>query len=121
MNKIEENKAIALSWFKAFNEKDLANLLALYHPNAKHYSPKLKINRPETKGLIIGKEALEIWWQDAFTRLPSLYYEVVKLTASEEQVFMEYVRKVSGEEDLYVGEVLVIENGVIVASRVFHS
>lgn len=33
---------------------------------------------------------------------------------------MEYIRKVSGEPDMNVGEVLEIENGIIVASRVYH-
>jgi hypothetical protein len=33
---------------------------------------------------------------------------------------MEYIRHVSGEDDLQVGEVLQIENGLIVFSRVYH-
>jgi hypothetical protein len=33
---------------------------------------------------------------------------------------MEYVRHVDGEEELFVGEVLVIENGKIKFSRVYH-
>ncbi len=115
-----QNKQIATLWFKAFNEHRLEQLLALYHEQAQHYSPKLKIRQPQTQGLITGKSALRAWWQDAFDRLPSLRYEVVKLTADAEQVFMEYIRHVEGEEDLRVGEVLQIEKGVIVFSRVYH-
>ena len=115
-----ENKDIAHKWFKAFNEHHLENLLALYDDEAQHYSPKLKVRMPETRGFVKGKEALRNWWQDAFDRLPSLKYEVVKLTADEEQVFMEYTRFVDGEEPLSVGEVLQIEGGRIVASRVYH-
>ena len=85
----EENKQIALQWFEAFNSHNLEKLLSLYHDNAEHFSPKLKIRLPETKGLIKGKAALRSWWQDAFERLPSLRYEVKKLTADDEQVFME--------------------------------
>lgn len=33
---------------------------------------------------------------------------------------MEYIRHVQGEEDLRVGEVLEIREGMIVASRVYH-
>lgn len=116
----QTNKQIALTWFEAFNEHNLEKLLALYDDNAQHYSPKLKIRMPETQGLIKGKSSLRIWWQDAFDRLPSLKYEVIKLTADEDQVFMEYIRHVSGEDDLSVGEVLQIENGVIIFSRVYH-
>jgi ketosteroid isomerase-like protein len=114
------NKRIARKWFDAFNAHDLESLLALYHENAEHFSPKLKVHRPETQGLIRGKDALRSWWRDAFERLPSLRYEVVKLTADEEQVFMEYIRHVEGEADLRVGEVLEIKDGTITASRVYH-
>ncbi len=116
----QQNKEIANKWFEAFNEHNLEKLLALYHNEAEHFSPKLKFRRPETNGLIKGKRALREWWEDAFKRLPSLKYEVVKLTADDEQVFMEYKRHVLGEEILNVGEVLEIKNGLIVASRVYH-
>ncbi|MBK6754162.1 MAG: nuclear transport factor 2 family protein [Flavobacteriales bacterium] len=114
------NKLIARRWFAAFNAHDLEALLALYADDAQHFSPKLKVRQPETNGLILGKAALRAWWRDAFDRLPSLRYDVVKLTADEEQVFMEYTRHVQGEEDLRVGEVLEIRDGRIVASRVYH-
>ena len=114
------NKEIAIRWFEAFNTHDLEKLLSLYHQSAKHYSPKLKIRLPETQGLICGKDALRHWWQDAFERIPSLNYEVIKLTADDHQVFMEYIRHADGDEDLMVGEVLEIENGCIVHSRVYH-
>ena len=116
----QENKQIAVKWFEAFNAHDLEKLLSLYHDEAEHFSPKLKIREPQTNGLIKGKSALRTWWQDAFDRLPTLRYEVKKLTADEEQVFMEYIRHVQGEEDLKVGEVLEIKNGLIVFSRVYH-
>ncbi|MFZ1331265.1 MAG: nuclear transport factor 2 family protein [Flavobacteriales bacterium] len=114
------NQQIATKWFAAFNAHDLDALLALYHDQAEHYSPKLKVRMPETNGMVCGKDALRAWWRDAFDRLPSLQYEVLKLTANDEQVFMEYVRHVKGEDDLRVGEVLVIEKGLIVSSRVYH-
>ena len=116
----EDLKNIAKLWFKAFNDHDLENLLDLYDNNAEHFSPKLKVRQPETKGLIQGKEALGKWWQDCFERLPSLHYKVQKLTADSEQVFMEYTRQVEGEEDMEIGEVLEIKNGKIVFSRVYH-
>jgi ketosteroid isomerase-like protein len=114
------NAQIAHAWFTAFNTHDLEALLALYADDAEHYSPKLKLRRPGTEGWVRGKDALRDWWRDAFDRLPSLRYEVVKLTADDDQVFMEYIRHVDGEEDLRVGEVLEVRNGVIVASRVYH-
>lgn len=111
---------IAFKWFDAFNEHNLEKLLDLYHDKAEHYSPKLKIKHPETNGLIAGKNALRIWWQDAFDRLPTLKYEVKSLTSNEFRVFMEYTRKVEGEPDLNVAELLIVENNKIISSKVYH-
>ncbi|HQE12392.1 MAG TPA: nuclear transport factor 2 family protein [Flavipsychrobacter sp.] len=116
----QKNTTIAELWFAAFNQHHLENLLALYDTNAVHYSPKLKIRQPETNGLVAGKDALRAWWQDAFNRLPSLQYLPTSFTANEHRVFMEYIRKVDGEVDMLVAEVLEISNNKIVASRVYH-
>ncbi len=111
---------IALQWFAAFNAQNLEELLALYHKDAQHFSPKLMLRHPETKGWVQGKAALRQWWQDAFLRLPSLHYEPTNIIADAHSVFMEYIRRVDGEELLRVGEVLEVVNGKIVASRVYH-
>jgi ketosteroid isomerase-like protein len=116
----EQNRSIAIKWFEAFNTHDLEALLALYHEQAKHFSPKLKIRKPETNGLVQGKNALRDWWKDAFQRLPNLNYTYTTLTSDNDRVFMEYIRKVEGEEDMLIAEVLEIEDGLIIASRVYH-
>ncbi len=121
MNKEKLTLTIAQQWFDAFNQHDLQKLLALYADDAQHYSPKLKLRQPETKGLITGKDALRLWWADSFERLPSLRYEPMRFIAHDERVFMEYTRYVDGEDSTTVGEVLEIKNGLIVASRVYHS
>jgi hypothetical protein len=112
---------IAYQWFASFNEHDLEKLLLLYDDQAEHYSPKLKVRHPETHGLIQGKDALRAWWKEAFQRLPSLHYDVKRLTPYEDRVFMEYIRHVNDEEDLMVGEMLEMRDGLIVRSSVFHS
>lgn len=111
---------IAQQWFAAFNAHNLEELLALYDNHATHYSPKLKIRQPGTKGYIKGKQALRSWWQEAFARLPSLRYEPTSFTANKERVFMEYIRRVDGEDDMLVAEALDLKNGLIIASRVYH-
>jgi hypothetical protein len=112
--------AIAQKWFDAFNAHDLEKLIALYNDNAQHYSPKLKIRRPETNGLITGKEALRSWWHDSFARLPTLRYVPTRFIADDNSVFMEYTRYVDGEDNMTVGEVLEINDGLIIGSRVYH-
>lgn len=115
-----QNENIALKWLSAFNSHNLENLLDLYHENAQHFSPKLKLRHPETNGLIIGKPKLRAWWQDAFARLPHLNYKMTALTSNDGRIFMEYIRQVPGEEDMNIAEVLEIEAGKIVSSKVYH-
>ena len=116
----EKNLSIAHLWFEAFNAHNLEKLLSLYDDEAQHFSPKLKIRHPETNGLVIGKEALRSWWQDAFDRLPTLHYKVTSLTSNADRVFMEYIRTVQGEDAMLVAEVLEIKESRIIASRVYH-
>lgn len=113
-------EALALKWLAAFNTKDLDGLLSLYANDALHYSPMLKAKRPETNGLVIGVASLRSWWQDAFDNLPSLHYSVTSLTANRQRVFMEYRRRVNGEKDKLVAEVLEFKEGKIASSRVYH-
>lgn len=112
--------ALANHWIIAFNTKNLEELLSLYHDDAAHYSPKLRARQPETNGLIKGKVSMQVWWQEAFNRLPTLYYELVRLTPYQDRVFMEYIRHVANEEDLYVGEMLEVRDERIYFSMVFH-
>ena len=115
-----KNLSIAHKWFEAFNNHNLDQLLSLYDEDAEHFSPKLKIKKPETNGLVKGKKSLHDWWQEAFEQLPTLHYKVTSLTANENRVFMEYVRTVQGENDMLVAEVLEIKEDKIVFSRVYH-
>lgn len=112
--------SLARRWLEAFNARKLDDLLALYDEDAVHVSPKLRDRQPETKGEIRGVPALREWWQGAMERLPGLRYEPLHLTASGDRVFMEYLRTVPGEPDLVVAEVLVVRDGRIVHSMVFH-
>lgn len=114
-------KEIAHSWFKAFNEHNLENLLSLYDDNDKHYSPKLKLKYPETKGLIIGKQNLSNWWAESFKNIPSLQYVPNFILEDDGKIFMEYLRKAEQQDDIVVGELLCIENNLIIESKVYHS
>ncbi len=116
-----ENLIALEKWFEGFNSKNLDLLLSLYHENAEHFSPKLKIRKPETNGLIKGKSQLRDWWKDAFERLPELHYQPNYSIADDKSVFVEYIRTVPGENDMVVGEVLFFDNGLIIRSKVFHS
>jgi ketosteroid isomerase-like protein len=117
---MDENLEIARRWLDCFARADIDGLLALYADDAVHTSPKIRARHPESGGVLRGKTALRAWWADAFARLPGLRYEPTGFTSDERRVFMEYLRKLPGEADLPVAEVLEIDGGRIVASRVYH-
>jgi hypothetical protein len=114
------NAALAREWLRAFNAHDVTALVALYDDRATHTSPKIRALHPETGGKLVGRAALRAWWEDAIARLPGLRYEETAITASEDRVFLEYVRHVPGEAPMFVAEVFDVEAGRIVASRVYH-
>jgi ketosteroid isomerase-like protein len=111
---------LARKWLACFDTHDVETLVSLYAEDARHTSPKLRVSRPETNGEIVGKAALRDWWADAFRRLPQLRYVERTLTSDGERVWMEYDRKVPGEADMRVAEVLVVRDGLIIESRVYH-
>jgi ketosteroid isomerase-like protein len=113
-------RELAERWLACFERRDLDGLLALYRDDATHTSPKIRVRHPETGGMLRGKTAMRAWWADAFARLPSMRYEPTAITADDARVYMEYVRRVDGEPDLPVAEVLDVAGGQIIASRVFH-
>jgi ketosteroid isomerase-like protein len=116
----DANLSVARAWLGAFNAHDVPTLVALYDDAATHTSPKIRALHPDTGGKLVGKAALVAWWQDAIARLPTLRYEETALTASDERVFLEYVRHVGGEAPMFVAEVFDAAHGKIVASRVYH-
>lgn len=63
---------IAKMWIGAFNEHDIDELLALYHTDARHYSPQVEAERSNSDGWLRGKEQLREWWQGKFDEMPGL-------------------------------------------------
>lgn len=114
------HESIAMKWLKAFNAGDVDALISLYGEDCTHTSPKIRAMHPETGGQLLGKVALRKWWEDAMKRLPGLFYEETSVTANDARVFLEYVRHAPNEVPMPVAEVFDIEEGLIVASRVYH-
>lgn len=115
-----DNETIAHRWLDAFNRANVDDLVALYADDATHTSPKIRDLHPDTGGKLVGKEAMHRWWTDANQRLPNLRYELLAVTASDARVFIEYIRHAPNAAPSLVAEVFDVEDGRIVASRVFH-
>lgn len=117
---MNRNEAIARAWLEAFNAYDADRLVSLYSEDATHTSPKIRVLHPETGGKLRGRNALRAWWAEAFQRLAGIRYEATAITANEARVFLEYLRHAPNEAPMPVAEVFDVENGAIVASRVYH-
>jgi hypothetical protein len=117
---MEAVKRIPKDWFSAFNAHNTDTLVSLYSIDAQHFSPNLQKLHPETKGLIIGKDALYSWWSEAFERFPDLQYTPLSIDFQNNNntVYLRYLRTVGIEPDREVNEVLEIESGKIVFSKV---
>ncbi len=120
LSRAKAHEQVARDWLAAFNAHDVGRLVALYAEDCTHTSPKIRALHPETGGLLIGKAALTTWWADAMKRLPGIRYEATAITASDERVFLEYVRHAPNEVPMLVAEVFDVRDGRIVASRVYH-
>jgi hypothetical protein len=121
--KTKEFESIIKKWIDAFHEHDIDGLMALYHDNAKHYSPKLEEEKPETKGWLEGKENLRAWWQTSFDQMPELDYKLLSISVnpSEAESYIKYKRTVPDEPTKLVMEYFIIKNGLIIESRVLRS
>lgn len=117
---VERNEALARSWIDHFNAGRIDDLLGLYAESCTHTSPKIRALHPDTGGELRGKAALTTWWKEALERLRGLRYEIQRITAGPGGVFVEYTRHAPGEPPMAVAEVFDVEQGAIVASRVYH-
>ena len=112
---------IAEKWIEAFCEHDTEKLISLYGERARHYSPRVEKEKPETNGWLEGREQLKDWWKNCFKQSPSLSYALTAITSGKGKVFIEYVRTVAGEPNSEVMEYLKVKNKLIIESRVLRS
>ena len=116
----QTNAQLARTWLLTFNAHDIGSLVALYAADATHTSPKIRAMHPDSGGKIQGQAALKAWWSDAISRLPTLRYEELSVTANDDRVFLEYLRHAPDSPPYPVAEVFDVRDGKIVASRVYH-
>jgi hypothetical protein len=117
---VHPNERIARAWLEAFIRGDVAALVDLYADACTHTSPKIRVAHPQSGGRLVGKPALTAWWTDALETIAGLRYEATAVTANDARVVLEYVRYADDAPPLPVAEVFDIDDGKVVASRVYH-
>lgn len=101
-------------WVDAFNARDLEALLALFHDDAVHTSPKI------AERTLHGKPALRVWWSAAMQRLPALRYEPTALTVRGDRAVLEYTRHNPGDAPLPITQIFQRRGALLCSSHVFH-
>jgi len=111
---------VARRWLAAFNAGDVEALIELYAEDAVHESPKVRKAMPGSDGKLVGKAAMRSWWQQAFSRLPGITYELTAVTSDSSRAVIEYIRRAPGEQPITVAEAFEVRDGKIVHSIVYH-
>lgn len=111
-------KTITGQWLDAFNRHDTDAILALYHDDAVHYSPRLR-GQSGSDRYLRGKPALKALWEACFQDNPGLRYVLLETPLTDQgEVFLKYRRTADGQEPQDVLEYLKMEGGLIRESRV---
>src|SRR3989338_503778 len=119
---MEQNplEKIAKSWIAAINNNDADALASLYEADAVHKSPNLRKQKPETLGIITGRDAIREWERRAFSTMPSLHYVLREVTTSGDRAWIDYIRTVDGQPPRNVAELLIVRKNLIIESRVYN-
>ena len=107
-------------WLAAANAGDVEAMIDLYSEDATHESPKVRTTMPGSDGKLVGKAALQAWWEKSIRGVPGLTYELSALTSDDSRAVIEYVRRAPGQEAVAVAETFEIRAGKIVHSIVYH-
>lgn len=70
-------RKFAESWIEAWNRHDLDAVLSHFSDNFEFSSPLVSQFTGESKGRLLGKDAVRAYWQTGLSRLPNLHFELV--------------------------------------------
>lgn len=87
---VEFATQFAWEWVEAWNAHDLARVLAHYEDDFEMASPRIVDLGSEPSGVLVGKVAVEAYWQEALSRMPDLRFELLGIFASPRSVAIHY-------------------------------
>jgi ketosteroid isomerase-like protein len=73
---IEQARAFADHWLRAWNAHDLDGVLSHFSDDAEFTSPIAAQLLPETGGVLRGKQAIRDYWALGLERIPDLHFEI---------------------------------------------
>ena len=79
---------LARRWVAAWNARDLEAVLAMFAEDAVFTSPLALRLRPDSGGVLLGKQALREYWQAALEHAPDLHFELTGLYAGVDSLLI---------------------------------
>lgn len=80
----------AQSWLTAWNQHDLAAILAHYTDDFSMTTPMIQKFTGDSSGTLQGKTAIAAYWQAALEKIPDLTFEIIAVTAGVNSISIFY-------------------------------
>jgi 3-hydroxy acid dehydrogenase / malonic semialdehyde reductase len=105
-------------WLAAWNAHDLERILALYAPNARHTS--VRVRTPDGRGNTLqGRAEIADYFRRGLAQYPSLRFEPISMSSGPRTVVIEYRAHGVAPESLTVELLELASDGLITHSRVY--
>jgi 3-hydroxy acid dehydrogenase/malonic semialdehyde reductase len=111
---------LAERWLAAWNAHAVDRVLALYAPNARHTSKRVRLLGGSQETLH-GIEAIADYFRRGLERYPTLRFAPISVSSGPRTVVIEYHRSGVDEEEPTVEILEVGADGLITHSRVYHA
>jgi serine 3-dehydrogenase len=110
---------LAERWLDAWNTHDTDRIVALYAPNARHSSARVKA-LGGANDTLHGLEAIRDYFGRAFAKYPTLKFDPISVCTGPRTIAIEYMRHGVEETEPTLELLETDTNGLIVHSRVYH-
>ena len=86
----EHARAFAQEWIASWNSHDLERILSHYTDDFIMETPLAAQLLPETKGVVVGKEAVRAYWTIGLQKNPDLHFELKEVLISVKGISIYY-------------------------------
>lgn len=111
---------LAERWLDAWNAHDAERILALYAPDARHTSTRVRLLGGNDDTLH-GRDAIGDYFRRGLEQYPSLHFEPVTVSSGPRTVVIEYRAHRVGDAQLTIELLELDADGLIIHSRVYHA
>jgi len=111
---------LAERWLAAWNAHDLDNIMALYGPNPRHTSKRVRMLGGSDETLH-GRDAIADYFRRGLQAYPALHFKPLSVSTGPRTVVIEYHRSGVGAAEPTVELLEVSADGLIEYSRVYHA